>query len=371
MLIFVRKYKIGRFIRTLGRIVRWFLGIIISLYLGIIILLNIPAIQQKTTVLVTHELRKILGTELSIGKISAGALNRIIIDDLLLNDQTGKEMLKVTRLSAKFEILPLFKGKIAISSVQLFGFNINLSKQNPEAVPNFRFVLNAFASKDSINEKSNLDLRINSILIRRGKLSYNVLSEPDTPNKFNGKHINLQNIIANISLKALSNDSINASIKRLSLNEQSGLELHKLSLKVLGNRELLQLENFSIALPNTSFNMDTVSIKYNGFEAFEHLADSVHFSGKMKPSYVTLKDISCFVPPLANFQDKLDLDLAFNGTINQLECTKLEINANEDIQIKGNVAFQDLSQGSDAYIYGTLSKLHIKRSGTDLLIKNL
>ena len=96
MLIFVRKYKIGRFIRTLGRIVRWFLGIIISLYLGIIILLNIPAIQQKTTVLVTHELRKILGTELSIGKISAGALNRIIIDDLLLNDQTGKEMLKVT-----------------------------------------------------------------------------------------------------------------------------------------------------------------------------------------------------------------------------------------------------------------------------------
>lgn len=371
MLIFVRKYKTGRFIRTLGRIVRWFLGIIISLYLGIIILLNIPAIQQKTTVLVTHELRKILGTELSIGKISAGALNRIIIDDLLLNDQTGKEMLKVTRLSAKFEILPLFKGKIAISSVQLFGFNINLSKQNPEAVPNFQFVLNAFASKDSINEKSNLDLRINSILIRRGKLSYNVLSEPDTPNKFNGKHINLQNIIANISLKALSNDSINASIKRLSLNEQSGLELHKLSLKVLGNRELLQLENFSIALPNTSFNMDTVSIKYNGFEAFKHLADSVHFSGKMKPSYVTLKDISCFVPPLANFQDKLDLDLAFNGTINQLECTKLEINANEDIQIKGNVAFQDLSQGSDAYIYGTLSKLHIKRSGTDLLIKNL
>ncbi|WP_418433224.1 hypothetical protein, partial [Bilophila wadsworthia] len=36
-------------------------------------------------------------------------------------------MLKVTRLSAKFDILPLFSGKISISNIQLFGFNINPS----------------------------------------------------------------------------------------------------------------------------------------------------------------------------------------------------------------------------------------------------
>ena len=57
-----------------------------------------------------------MGTELTIGRIDMGLLNRIIIDDVLLDDQSGKEMLKVTRLSAKFEILPLFKGKITISS---------------------------------------------------------------------------------------------------------------------------------------------------------------------------------------------------------------------------------------------------------------
>lgn len=34
---------------------------------------------------------------------------------LLLDDQSGKEMLKVTRLSAKFDILPFFKGKISLA----------------------------------------------------------------------------------------------------------------------------------------------------------------------------------------------------------------------------------------------------------------
>lgn len=321
--------------------------------------------------MVTEELKKVLGTEVSVGKISLGTLNRIVIDDLLLKDQSDEELLKVTRLSAKFEILPLFKGKIAISNVQLFGFNINLSKPTPQAEPNFKFVIDAFASKDSLKKETNLDLRINSILIRRGKVAYNVLSEPETPGKFNPKHIKVQNFIANISLKALNKDSINASIKRLSLNEQSGWVLDKLSLKLVGNRNHMQLENFSIALPNTSFNMNTVFMDYKGFTAFKHGMDSIRFSGEMLPSHVTLKDISCFVPAFNNFNDKLNLDLKFKGPISQLECPKFEISADDKIRIKGAVSFQDLSEGSDAYVYGKLSDLHIKRSGMEFLINNL
>lgn len=350
---------------------RWFLGIVISLYLGIIILLNIPIIQQKTTLFAANELKKILDTELFIGKISIGALNRIIVDDLLLKDRSGNDMLKVTRLSAKFEILPLFNGKIAISNVQLFGFNVNLSKQTLQSEPNFKFVIDAFVSKDTDKEKKNLDLRVNSILIRRGKLAYNVLSEPETPDKFNAKHVKIQNIIANISLKALRSDSINASIKRLSFNEQSGFELHRLSLKLVGNTKHMQLDNFSLTLPNSSFSMNTITADYESFETFRHIMDSVRFSGVTLPSYVTLKDISAFVPAFSHFDGKIGVNFEFNGTIDQLNCPKVEITAGEDIQVNANVSLQDLSHGSDAYIYGNLSRLHIKRSGTEFLIRNL
>lgn len=117
-------------IRKLKKTVRWVLGIILSLYIGTILLLNIPYVQRQISVLVANELTNVLGTQLTIGRINMGLLNRIIIDDLLLNDQSDKEMLKVSRLSAKFDILPLFKGKVSISNVQLFGFNINLEKKH-------------------------------------------------------------------------------------------------------------------------------------------------------------------------------------------------------------------------------------------------
>lgn len=324
--------------------------------------------------LVAEELSEILKTKVLIGRINIGLLNRIIIDDVLLDDQSGQEMLKVTRLSAKFDIMPFFKGKISISSVQLFGFNINLQKETPTSPPNFKFILDAFASQQDTAKKENiLDLRINSILIRRGRMSYHVLSEKDTPGKFNAKHVQLQNIIANISLKALNKDSVNLGIKRLSLDEKvSGFSLKKISLKLVANNKQAHIDNFAIELPETSLKMDTIHLVYDSLEAFNHFTERVHFSFRTLPSQVTLKDISPFVPILSHFKEPVTLDMKVKGTIDQLKCSHLEITAaDKQFRLRGEVSLQDLSHPQDAYVYGTLSELSANTRGIGFLVRNL
>ena len=186
--------------------VRILLGTLLGVYLGIIVLLNIPYVQGKLSVFVAKELKAVLNTEVSVGRIDMGLLNRIIVEDVQLHDRRNEELLKVARLSARFEFLPLLKGKVTISSVQLFGFTVNMNRETPESVPNFQFVLDAFASKDTVKTESNLDLRINSVLIRRGRIAYDVLSEPETPGKFNANHLSIRNLAATLSLKALRSD---------------------------------------------------------------------------------------------------------------------------------------------------------------------
>ncbi len=312
-----------------------------------------------------------MGTQVTIGKIDIGLLNRIIIDDVLLDDRSGKEMLKVTRLSAKFDIPALMKGKIAISSVQLFGFNINLNKQTPESKPNFQFVIDAFAPKDTAKTASPIDLRINSVLIRRGRITYDILSEAETPGKFNPKHIKLQNIIANISLKALQADSVNASIKRLSVEEGSGFILKKLSMKLVANDKKMHIDNFLIDLPGTSLKMDTIHLKYDSLGAFKHFADQVHFSFRTLPSHITLKDFSPFVPALSNFKEEIELGIDVSGTVNQLNCSKLEITAGNHFQLRGDASLQDLSHPQNTYIFGNLSRLSASKDGIGFLVRNL
>lgn len=325
------------------------------------------------SVFVAEELSDLLNTRVTIGRINIGLLNRIIIDDVLLDDQDKQEMLKVTRLSAKFDIMPFFKGKISISSVQLFGFNINLQKKTPDSPPNFKFVLDAFASNDTVKKDNSLDLRINSILIRRGRMAYHVLSEEETPGKFNAKHIHLQNIIANISLKALSKDSINLGIKRLSLDEKvSGFSLKKMSLKLVANSRQTSIDNFAIELPETSLKLDTIHLIYDSLKAFDRFTEQVRFSFRTLPSQITLKDISPFLPALSHFKEPISLDMEVKGTVNQLTCSHLEITAdNRQFRLKGDVALQDLSHPQDAYVFGTLSELTATTRGVGFLVRNL
>ncbi len=321
------------------------------------------------SVFIARQLSGLLDTQVSIGRVNMGLLNRVIIDDLLLNDRDGEEMLKVTRLSAKFEILPLFRQKVSISNVQLFGFNIQLYRETPDTPSNFQFVIDAFTSDTP--GTTELDLRINSLLIRRGKVSYDVWSEQETPGRFNPRHIRLNNIIANISLKAIQTDSINASVKRLSVEEHSGFDLQRIRMKVLANDKEMRIENLSVDLPGTALRMDTIRMSYDSLGAFRQFTQEVEFSLRMLPSHITLQDFAPFVPVFEDFTEKISVEIDAAGTLNNLNCSRLDIAADEHIHLHGNVSFQELSSPEDAFVFGHLSQLYADKRGVDFLLRNL
>ena len=206
-------------------IIRFIVWGIFILYVTVSIILDIPLIQKKMASAISTSLGQMLKTEVSIGHISFDIFKRIIIEDVCLHDKQGEKMISISRLSARYELLSLFEEKITINSIQLLGFNVNLKKETPKSEANIQFLLDAFANKDTLRKDSNLDLRINSILVRRGIVNYDITSVPETPGIFNSSHIGINNLEATISIKALKRDSLNASIRRLAFKEKSGLEL--------------------------------------------------------------------------------------------------------------------------------------------------
>ncbi|MDR1003508.1 MAG: translocation/assembly module TamB [Prevotellaceae bacterium] len=344
----------------------------LCLYIGLLAALNIPKVQQTLSARVAGELSRIVGSEVSIGNIDLGLLNRIIIDDLSLPDRSGKEMLRVSRMAVHFELLPLLKGRISISTARLYGFSFDLNRATPDAVPNYQFVLDAFASKDTLDNPTDIDLRINSLRLHGGSANYHVLSEVVTPGLFNPQHLQLRNIIANISLKALRADTLNAAVKRMSVDEElSGFDLRKLTLKVTANRQRMRVENFAIDLPHTRLAMDTIFVDYKSPNAWSYPTDSVQFSLRMLPSSVTPRDLAPFVPAFAHFREPLRLEVVAGGTVDRLDCSRLAISAGEHFRLRGNVELQELSTLRDAFVYGRLSSLYADSEGIDFFFRNL
>ncbi len=336
-------------------------------------LLNIPSVQQRFSAWIGKELSTYIGSRVSIDRIEVGLLNRLIVSDLELEDQSGKELLRVGRLSAKFNMLPLLRGKISISTVQLFSFHLSLERETPDATPNFQFILDALASDDSEKKSTNLNLRINSLLVRRGRVEYDVRSEENTPGRFNPNHLAVSNILANVSLKALQNDSVNAAIKRMSLEEEySGVDLKRLTLRVVGNNQAMRVDNFAVGIGNSLLRMDTIRMEYDNLNAFENFADEIHFAFHLTPSKVVLEDFSHFLPLFKNFQEAMEVEVEANGTMNQLNLSQLRLcSAEEHFVLQGDCTFSGLSHPEDALLSGRLSRLYADPEGVALLVRNL
>lgn len=357
--------------RKVKHIVRFTIIIALVCYFGIIAVLSLPFIQKRLSVLAAQELSRIMQTEVSIGNIDLGLLNRVIIQNVYLEDKSGQELLKVARLSAKIELSPLLHGRIRISSIQLFGLNAHLNRQTPESKPNFLFILDAFASKDTVKKKSNIDLRINSVLIRRGQIYYDLLSAAQTPGRFNTNHLGIQNFSATLSLKALTPDSLNAQIKRLSFNEQSGFKLKKLALKLTANHYGLQANNVEVSLPQSELAIDTLAVAHDSASSFPIFNNDTQYMARVHAS-IALSDLAMFVPSFAYFDDDINLRIALEGKGYQTKCTDIYLSNNDQsLLLKGEAMINHWNEKNNLFLFGNLSQLDADKEGISWLIQNL
>lgn len=357
--------------RSIKHIVRSTIILALVCYFGIIAVLSIPFIQKRLSDFTAQELSRIMQTEVRIGNIDLGLLNRVIIQNVYLEDKSGKELLKINRLSAKMELSSLLHGKIRISSVQLFGLNAHLNRPTPDSKTNFQFVLDAFASKDTIKKKSTIDLRINSVLIRRGQVYYDLLSEAQTPGRFNSNHLGIQNLSATLSLKALTPDSLNAQIKRISFNEQSGFKLKKLALKITANHHGLQANNIEVSFPNSELNIDTLAATYDSASSAPIINNDTRYMAHMR-ARITLADFAMFVPALAHFNEAVNLRMSLDGKGYQTKCTDIYISNNtQSLLLKAEAMINHWNEKNNMFLFGNLSQLEVDKEGINWLLYNL
>ena len=306
------------------------------LFLG---LTHLPAAQQYIGSKVAEYAGEMLGTQVCIGRVDLGILNRIIIDDVVIMDQRQQEMLRAARMSVNMDLLPLMDGKISISSAQLFGARFRLYRQNAEAPLNCQFMIDSLASNDTTSKKP-LNLRINSLIVRHTNVAFDQHDQPQTEGLFNPAHLRLKDISAHINLRTLTDDSLNVNIKRFSFSEQSGLAVSSLDGRLEVGRQHAMLRDFKLQMPSSRLQIDTLTADYR-MDGNQLQPGTLTFTGEIKDSHITPSDLRCFESSLKNFQRPIFLLAAFNGTDRKVNVHELRLSTSEndfDVHVDGWLA---------------------------------
>lgn len=308
----------------------------------------------------TEELSALLGSHVGIEEIDISTLSRIQLRGVTVKEPSGEQIASINRLSVSFDILPLFSGKVRINTVQLFGFTVSLRRDTPGSELNIRYIIDKFAGNDDGGKKIP-DLRINYVLLRKGQLAYDVMSADSTPGIFNPSHIRLRDISANISLKTLNSDSLNANVRRLEFMEQSGLGLKKATLRVRANKNRLLLDDFVIDVGNSALNVDSVWLEDRDGDLMRLSPASPSYGIEISDTRVKLDDLAYFDTHFGGMDRELRASARLTGSGDAVQIHHL------DLQIDDDFDFHFISSFDTVGVYARVERCHATSSVLNML----
>ena len=269
-----------------------------------------------------------------IGNLRYSPFNRLQLEEIYVSDLNNDTLLYAGKINADFDLFKLFRKQFIIHSVEIDRFDIRIFKDSINAPFNFQFLIDAFAS-DTIQpaDSSSLQLAIEHILLKNGRLRYDVFSEPfQAPGMFDVNHADILDLQLDAKLHYESPEDWSGSIENLSFDEKSGFTLKQMKFRVQNSNNRLLVDRFYISLPRSEGEIREASLDYTSFDLDEILSGAAYSilfsSGKWH-----LGDFGCFYPELAEYTEPVTYSGEIKGKFPEISLPHLELNYGNRLQL--------------------------------------
>ena len=233
----------------------------IVFYLAVHFNLTGLVVKKSLTELLSEQINSRITID---GNAEVNWLNQVVLNDLTIYDQQNDTLIYARRAMVAFDFLPLLSHHLVLNTCQLIDFDIRTYRTSTDSIANYQFLIDAFKRDDNPNHKPFIqELDLNAILLRQGRLSYDVLDRPtivDSP--IDPYHISIDKLSANLHvhgnqllIKKFHCDEHDSSIKadrcELSMNIKEVLNAPEGE-----NRFLLNLKGLELTNPQMSVLAD-------------------------------------------------------------------------------------------------------------------
>ena len=277
------------------------------------------------------KLQQIIETKVSIGKIRIKLFNRVELTDIYLEDQKQDTLLYAESLTVRANFLDLLHNELGMQSVNLKNFVSKVYRETPSSPYNFQFLPDAFKS-DKPKEPGASPFRIyfKDIRLQNGTLSYEILSAPQTPGRFNTNHIRVKNLNARIAAPSIDAKKLEVNVRNLQFAEHCGLVLSRFQGKVRSKDSKFWSDRIAIVLNNSDLEISDV----------DYDTQTKKIAGKLKSKSIDPQDIALFVPQLSHLTKLITLETEAEGELPYIHVKKLVTTYGDDthVDISGSIA---------------------------------
>lgn len=283
--------------------------------------------------------------------------NRIILDKLYLQDESGDTLVYSNKVLAKVSALKLSEKRIYISEVLLDNPKIYVDSDTA-GVYNFQFILDKFSPKETKEKKSGdgFDIFCESFYLKDVSMKMNNNPFSETPGVFNSSDLFVNNFSIKVSDLQLHGDSIELELNNLSFEEKSGIKLEKLSAYICITDTLYQLNNLFIQTENSLLHAPVVELAI-----IDTLVDDVFndlsFNVDIDSSILGVEDAAYFMPSLKGFDKKVNFSAHLYGKLSDIKLKNLNFAYAKDTRLLADLSINGLPDIEQTFAYAKIKQL--------------
>lgn len=319
------------------------------------LLLRLDAVQHRAAGYVTGAIHKLCDLPISIRAVQVQHLNKVVLKELYLTDERGDTALSIPKITAHLSPLHMLKGDIRINTLMIGNPCVKLYRQTKESPLNIQFALDKLAG-DSTKEKSDLpNIRINQIQLYNGSASYHIEDAEKPEGLFSPQHVNIKDIICNLSLKKLNSDTLSLYVRSIRCKESSGINIEQLQAKINANTQNIKIEDFKLKMPASELRADRLLFKSNNKKRFE-------IEGEIIGNTITASDFSSILPTLTADIPALSLYLKAKGNENKTAANITLNAADQSLSIKANATVTNILKNEKRITDLNISEAHFEKT---------
>ena len=317
-----------------------------------------PMVQTLSAKMLTSILSSKTGLHTEIQTLKVDLFSGIEIKGLLMDDHRGNTMIRVKHLRAK----PLYADwglfGILFREIEMDGAAFTYGRYKGEADFNFTYLLNSF-SDTTQNDDGNFKLKS-----RKFKLTASMFHLFDENKEFeNGKamdysDIRLDSINLDITNFKIINDSLNFKIDSLTIREQCGIVIHKMSADFSMSSSGLHAKGLLMEIGRSSFDLD-LDFNYSSYNSFGYFIDSVEMVGNFRPTILQMGDLGYFAEIMFKMPNKIGLSGKVKGPVSNLKGEDLKIHFGKNTRVAVDASIKGLPDFFASYMVADFKEVSV------------
>jgi hypothetical protein len=307
-------------------------------------------VQTYLTRQLTTHLSEQLNANVSVGRVSIGFFNRILLEDILLEDRQADTLIFIQSLSANIESLNIRQKKLALSKLTFENSRINAVRDSLNRY-NFHFLPEFF--KNSTREDGKWQYRCKEFNFSEATLAFQY-GDQEKPER-----IEMNNLNTRISDFYFLDDSLYLKINQLTFHDGEEFKINEFNSEFFVSGGSLQLNGLNLKTDYSSITGSRVRIELPGDTG--NIPETVQFDLQISASQISFYDLAQLVPALEGMDQLIDFSGHIQGNMNNLRGRNLMLKTGKQTYAMLDFYANDISTPEMMYLF-----IDLKESGTTL-----